>query len=196
LTAFAVVVATLAVGQGPAAGADVASVRVAVRTTFGELVAGAQVTLTSVGPKERFTATGGEAEFRRIPFGFYDLEVRLPGFLPREERLRVYQSALVYQIGLELAPGHTYQRPDISGSLKPTVKGRSDLWVRAMALFSSDLVENAVDSAGTFTLVGMAPGRYLLFVFQKDKMLAVKPLEVLGGRQAVEVNLDSLGGRN
>ena len=58
-----------------------------------------------------------------------------------------------------------------------------------MPLYSSDLVENAVDDSGRFELDGMAIGRYLLLVFQKDKVLAMKPVEVLRSRRAIEITL-------
>ena len=183
--------AALAVGQGVAQEPDLASVKAAVCDTFGQPVPGAKVTLTSVGPNETFTAVGGEARFDRIPFGLYDLEVRLPGFLTRKERIRVYQPSLIFQISLELAPTHSYERPELSGSIRSDVKARPDLWVRLTAIYSSDLVENAVDGSGKFELDGIAPGKYLLILFQKDKVLATKPIDVLGGKQTVELALES-----
>ena len=33
----------------------------------------------------------------------------------------------------------------------------------------------------------MAYGKYLLILFEKDKVLATKPIDVLGGKQAVEL---------
>ena len=171
--------------------ADFASVKVAVCDSFGESIPGAQVTLTSIGPKEKFSAAGGEAKFDRIPFGLYDLEVRLPGFLTRKEQIRVYQPTLVFQISVELAPTHSYERAELAGSIRPDVKGRANLWVRLMALYSSDLVENAVDSSGTFELDGMAVGKYLLILFEKGKVLAMKPVDVRGGKQVIDVALTS-----
>src|SRR6185369_10935199 len=138
------------------------------------------------------TATGGEAEFDRMPFGLYGLEVRLVGFLTRKERLNINQPRLVFRTGLELGATHTYERPKLSGSIKPDVRDRPDLWVRLVAIYSSDLVENAVDSSGKFELDGMAHGKYLLFLFQKDKLLAMRPVDILGGNQVIELTLHSL----
>ena len=188
--------AALVFGQLPAREAERANVTVVVCDTFGGSITGAKVSLTSVGPKEMFTAVGGAAKFDRIPFGLYDVEVSLLGFKLRNERVRVYQSNLVFQISLELGYPHGYVRPELSGSVQPYVTGQSELWVRLMALYSSDLVENTVTSAGKFELAGMAPGKYVLLIFQKDTVLAMKPVDILGGKQVVEIVLDSSGKQN
>ncbi|MDQ2949766.1 MAG: carboxypeptidase-like regulatory domain-containing protein, partial [Acidobacteriota bacterium] len=73
--------AALMIGQTVAPNTGVASVKVVVLDTFGHPVPGARITVTSVGPNEKFAAVGGEAQFNRIAFGLYDLEVRLAGFL-------------------------------------------------------------------------------------------------------------------
>jgi hypothetical protein len=62
--------------------------------------------------------------------------------------------------------------------------------VRLVALYTSDLAENAVDSSGTFELDGMAPGKYVLLLFQMDKLVATKSLEILGGKQNIEITLE------
>lgn len=169
---------------------ETADIRVIVSDTSGRPIPGATVTLISVGPNEKFTATGGEAKFQKIPFGRYSLETRLLGFEPWKQVVRVYQPSLVFRIGLELGADHAYERAELSGAIKPGVGGRSDLWVRLMALYTSDLIENAVDSSGHFELNGMAHGKYLLFLFEKGKLLATKPIDVLGGNQIVELTLE------
>jgi hypothetical protein len=192
LTAAVLLGQGIAVAQEP----DLSSVKVLISDTFGRPLTGAHVTLTSIGPGQKFAGTDGKADFDKIPFGQYDLEIRLMGFLTRKERVRVYQSSVVFNTGLELAATHVYERPVLLGSIKPVVEGRPDLWVRLVAIYSSDLTENTVDSSGRFELDGMAVGRYLLLVFEKDKVLAARPVDVLGGRQALELGLDSAAGRN
>jgi len=164
-----------------------ASVRLIVCSTYGDHLQDAQVTLTNEVTGERFTAVAGEAELDCVQFGVYDLEARLAGFMVRKERLYIDQPGIVFRIGLELAPNHFYHQPKLSGSIKPQLKGRRDLWVRLAALYSSDLVENAVDASGNFELDGMAPGKYILLLFQKDKLLSTQPVEILGGKQSIEV---------
>lgn len=182
--------------QNVAPESDMASIKTLVRDFFGKPIPDARVTITSVGPRKKFTAVGGEARFDKIPFGLYDLDVELPGFLPRKERIRVYQTSLLFYIGLELAPTHSYDRPELSGSIKFGAKNRPDLWVRLQAIYGSDLVENAVDSSGKFELDGMALGRYILLLFQNETLLAIRPVEVLGGKQVVEISVDSSVNRN
>jgi hypothetical protein len=181
----------VAIGQTVPPEPDSANVKVVVSETFGRPVPGAKVTLTSVVPGGKFAAVGGEAEFDHVPFGIYDLDVRLPGFVARKERVNIHYPELLFRIGLELGAIHSDGRSELSGSIKSGVGGRSDLWVRLMALYSSDLIENAVDDAGTFELDGMAHGKYLLIMFEKDKVLATKPVDVLGGKQTVELTLES-----
>lgn len=169
---------------------DSANVRVIVSETFGRPVPGAKVTLTSVVPGEKFTAIGGEAEFDHVPFGMYDLDVRLIGFVARKERVNIHAPKLIFRIGLELGATHSYEPSELSGSIKSGVD-RSDLWVRLVALYSSDLIENVVDSSGHFELVGMPHGKYLLLLLEKDKVLTTRPVDLLGGKQTVELTLES-----
>jgi hypothetical protein len=174
-----------------AQGAEMATVKVIVFDTLGSPIPGARITLTSVGPKQTFTATGGKATLDQVPFGLYDMEIRLLGFVTRAERVRIYQSSVLFNVGLELAANHSYERAELSGAVKDDVKGRSNLWVRLVALYSSDLVENAVDSAGHFELDGMAHGKYLLILLEGNKVLATKSVELLGGKQTVKLVLES-----
>jgi hypothetical protein len=176
-----------------AAGTDkdeTAQLTILVSTTFGEPIEKAPVILTSVGPKDRFSANGSKAQFARIPYGLYDVDIRLPGFLPRLERIRVYQRDVVVRMSLALAPTHAYERPELSGLIVSGSKRRSDVWVRLVALHSSDLIENAVDDSGKFELDGMAPGQYVLLVLHKTDILAAKPLEILGGKQVVRITVE------
>jgi hypothetical protein len=169
---------------------EVASLAILVSTTFGEAVEKAPVVLTSVGPKTRFLANGSRARFARIPYGLYDVDIRLPGFLPRLERIRVYQRDLVIRMSLALAPTHAYERPELSGLIASSPTRRSEMWVRLVALHSSDLIENAVDDSGKFELDGMVPGQYVLLVLHKTDVLAAKPLEILGGKQLVRIPIE------
>lgn len=169
---------------------EAARLTILVSTTFGEPIEKAPVVLTSVGPKDRFSAKGSKAQFARIPYGLYDVDIRLPGFLPRLERIRVYQRDLVLRMSIALAPTHAYERPELSGVIVAGLNRRSDVWVRLVALHSSDLIENAVDDSGKFELDGMVPGQYVLLVLHKSDVLAAKPLEVLGGKQVVRIPIE------
>lgn len=64
---------------------------------MGEASAGSGSFLTPVHP--------------RISPTSHNLEARLAGFLPRKERIRIYQPSLSLQIGLELEPRHSYDQP-------------------------------------------------------------------------------------
>jgi len=168
---------------------DFANVKIVVFDTFGNPIQRAAVKLSSVVPGEIFTATGRDVVFKQVPFGVYDLELRVGGFLTRKERIGINQPSVVFQIGLQVGSTYSEPKPELAGSIK-SVKGSENLWVRLMAIYNSDFVEDAVDSSGKFELVGMAPGKYLLFIFQKDKLLATKPVDVLRGKQVIEMSLE------
>lgn len=91
-----------ATAQPPAKEPNTASVEVILTDMFGAAVAGAKVTMASVVPGEQFAAVGGQARFDRVPFGTYDLQIRLVGFVPRIERLEIFQSSLIFRIGVAL----------------------------------------------------------------------------------------------
>lgn len=174
-------------GQASAQVPDRANVNILVFTTFGDRVQNATVTLRAIGPDTMFKATGGDAQFPIVPFGLYDLDVELAGFLPRRERVRVYQSSLAIRVGLELASTHSYKPVKLSGSVEPNAKGKSNLWVRLVPLYNSELIDNSVDTSGQFELKGMAPGKYLLCLFQQDKLLAIKSVDLLQGEKIIRI---------
>ena len=168
-----------------------AEVKVIVSDTLGFSIPGARVTLTSVVTAEQFAAEGGEAKFHHIPLDLYNLEVNMPGFVTRKERVDIASAHLVLRVGLELGSIISKTPSELSVSIKPGVKGRRNLWIRLMPLYSSDLLENAVDSAGHFELYGMASGKYLLVLFENDEVLATKPVDVRSGKQSVELTLEA-----
>jgi hypothetical protein len=177
-------------------GSEDARLSVVVSTTFGEPLAKARLVLNSVGPHREWRASSnvkGEAEFQDVPFGLFDLQINVPGFESRHERIGIYQNRLSIRLGLALGYPHSTDRPEIVGSVSPVSAVGPDRWVRLVSLFGSDLVENAVDRSGGFHLVGMAPGRYLLIVLEADKVAATKAVEVLPGRKTIDFSLDQGG---
>lgn len=170
--------------------AAIATVSVVVTDNFGYAVPGAKLTLTSVVPGEKFTGAGSEVKFERVPFGIYDINVELKGFLKRNERIDVSQHTLLLQIGIALGATHSQEQASLSGTIKWDAGGkRKNLWVRLMPIYSSELVEDAVDGSGKFELTGMAHGEYLLLLFEGSRPLATEPVHILGGKQTVELNV-------
>jgi hypothetical protein len=184
------------IGQSTAPVLKVAHVRATVCDTFGVPVSEAVVTLTSAVGSDKVATTGGIADFENVPLGTYDLDVRLVGFLTRHERVEIQLPEVAFRIGLRLGHTEPSATPELTGVVKGGSNGRGDLWVRLMALYSSDFVENNVNGDGGFDLSGMASGKYLLVLLQKDKVLAVKPVDVLDRKQSIEVTVDSPNGMN
>src|SRR5579871_4088832 len=100
---------------GPAA--EESTVKIIVSDTYGLPLKDASVVLKSVGPHQVFTGKGGEAKFEEIPFGVYDVDIQLAGFPERQERIRVYQSSLVFRIGLRVPTGDGDERSLLSGTI-------------------------------------------------------------------------------
>ena len=165
-----------------------ADVTITVLSTFGRPIEGAQITLTNIGPQQEFHSQGGAATLQGVPYGLYQLEVRLNGFLPRQERIRIYQTKLQLQIGLELAPIHGYQQPEVVGSVEGATR-TDKLWVRLIGLFTNDLVENRVDTSKKFRLVGMPAGRYVLLLFERGTLITAQQLDVNEGLTSAKLNM-------
>jgi len=180
--------ALLGLQAGPAA--EKSTVRIIVSDTYGLPLKDASVVLKSVGPHQTFMAKGGEAKFEEIPFGVYDVDIQLAGFPERQERIRVYQSSLVFHIGLRVPTSDGDERSVLLGTISDS-KNLSDLWVRLIQLYSSDLVENSVGVHGEFELAGVAPGPGIILIFQKEKLLSSIPITVKGGSQQLTLSLQS-----
>lgn len=58
-----------------------------------------------------------------------------------------------------------------------------------MSVYSSDLIENRVESSGHFQIAGLYPGRYLLLIFENDRLIEWRPIDFLGGQKKVDVVL-------
>jgi hypothetical protein len=190
---FSLILAICLPFQGQSSNPDLGSATVEVKVfdTFGIPLEGAQVTLTAIGPALSFKETGATADFKRVPFGRYDLEVKLVGFETRRQEVRVYGPSLIFRAGLELGSTSSVEHAELSGLVRSVDPRNSDLWVRLAGIYSSDLIENAVSEKGQFEFVGIAPGKYVLLLLQKDKILAVRQVEILRRKTLVEVTPDS-----
>ena len=168
-----------------------ATVLVVVSDCFGKSIPDARVTLQQGQMEFRFVATAGTAKVHGIPFGLYDLKVEEPGFEPWHEPLRVYQSSMAIRAGIEVSAGHLYRRPEVMGSINGNLAAWPNLWVRLMPIYSGQLVEANVDRTGNFELDQMAVGRYLVILFSNDEVLATKALTVRGGKQSIDLAIQS-----
>ena len=172
---------------------ELADLSFIVSTTFGEPLEDAHLSLTSIGPVSKLMKASdvkGEARFARVPFGLYEVEILLPGFVPRRERIAVYGAQVVYRLGLALGYRHSTERTEIVGTVSPVSRTGPERWVRLLPLFGSDLIENSVARSGEFQLVGMAPGKYLLVVLEGGRVLSTEPIEVQQGSRTMHVRLD------
>jgi hypothetical protein len=164
-----------------------ADVRVLVTTTLGGDVGNSLVVLRSNGRRQEYRRTGTDVVFERLPFGLYDIEIQAAGFSTRREKLAVHQARLAYWFGLFVSPMHSGKRSEVVGSLSPELGKPEDLWIRLVPLFSSDFIEGQARSGGDFRFAEVAPGRYVILVFNKEEFILARSLVHKGGTFTVRL---------
>jgi hypothetical protein len=167
---------------------ETAAVELTLSAVFGRPVGKALAVLKAIGPPKQYRQSGETIRFEKVPFGLYDLEIQAAGFSTRRERIEIYQPEVHLWFGLFVSPLHGDQRPEITGSIMPHETNPKDLWVRLVPLLGSDFVEDRVGPSGEFRLTGVHPGRYVLLVFNQEKLLMTQPVDFPGGKLAL--NLD------
>ena len=176
-------------GQEPMADqVELTILRIVASTTFGNSVGAVRAVLSSVGPNEQYTREGENIAFEHIPFGVYDLELRAPGFKAHRERLGLYQAEVSYHVGLVVALPHSSKRTEISGLVLQVPKDASNLWIRLVSLYAGDLIEGRLDTRNRFRFVGISPGRYVLLLLDKGRVLDTQTVEFFGGTLALKVS--------
>jgi hypothetical protein len=164
---------------------EVANLNVDVTTTFGGPV-GKVLVILKLGSVEKYRKLGDVIRFESIPFGLYDIEIQAANFAKRRERVGIYQPEARLWFGLYLSPVEE-TRAEIRGMISPM--GRDDLWVRVVPLYASDFVEDRVNSSGEFRLSGLHPGRYVLLVLSKEKLIKTQTVDFSGGALVLYVDL-------
>ena len=171
-----------------------AKLEILTLTTLGEPLAAARLQLSGDGSGPKYTGVSGpdgRAYFENVPFGQWDLDVSLAGFNNHRERIRVYQPALTFHLGLVLGHPHVSQRTEIQGVVSPMkTKSKYEMWIRMVPLYSGEFLESAIDSAGRFKLLGMDVGSYVLLVIAEGKVLATRPIEVQQRKQDVFIEIN------
>ena len=173
--------------HGAGDSSEVSTVELVVSTTFGAPVGKVLAILKGVGPQVQFRQIGATIKFEKIPFGIYDLEIQASGFSTRRERIGIYHPETYLWFGLFPSPIDEVERPELTGVIVP--HDGKDLWVRLVPLYSGDFIEDRVAASGQFHLTGLHPGRYVLLVFNKDKLVTTKPVDFRGGKSTLTVKL-------
>jgi hypothetical protein len=145
--------------------------------------------LKAIGPTAEYRQAGSTIRFEPVPFGLYDVEIQASGFSTRRERVGIYQPDVRLWFGLVVAPLHSAERSEVIGSIATIESNPRVLWVRLVPLYSSDFIEDQVTPAGRFHLAGLQPGKYVLLVFDKEKLIMTKPLEYAGGKLTLNLEM-------
>jgi hypothetical protein len=169
---------------------NLANVDMTVTTTFGEPAGKVLVILRGVGPTDRYDQNGTTIRFRQIPFGLYDLEIQAAGFSTRRGQIGIYQTNVQLWFSIYPSPTHSVTPSEVEGSLTSKARNTQGMWVRLVPLYSADFIEDKVSSSGVFHFAGLSPGRYLLLVFDSEKLIMTKSVEYLGGKLKLDVELN------
>ncbi len=174
----------------PQVEADTASAKVSIQvsTTFGERIPEAQVLIKEVGPAAQYKKSGAQLRFK-LPFGKYVIQASAAGFLTSSETVGIYQRDVFYRLGLAVAPPHSSERTEISGAIAPPPPDITDVWVRLLPVYTGGLIETQPDKSGGFHLVGIEPGRYVMLLFDKGRLLESKEVHFLGGKLTANLDL-------
>jgi hypothetical protein len=164
-----------------------ATVTVFATTTLGQKV-NPEIHLIQLGTKKDFWPANQEQSASNIPFSYYTIEVRSPGY-----------SAFIEDI--ELIAEHT----DIRAVLLPSMeayggiqlsghvihaKEYNGLWVLVYPLSGSPskLLQARVDSNGQFKLNSSRYGEFLLVLVNDDRFLHAEPLTIRAMNSEIEVD--------
>jgi hypothetical protein len=162
--------------------------KINIVSSFGDALHDADVVLKSIGPADSYSTQGSEAKFPHLPFGMYQLRVRLAGFYDREEIVRIYQANLRLIVGLDLMTPHSFIAPELFGTVNFKRKSDTVKYVRLVALYSSEFFENEVDPSGHFHISGMPSGKYALLILEGGKTVALKDVILYGGNTTIVVS--------
>jgi len=166
---------------------ELADVSIDVTTTFGRPVGSVLVVLKH-GTDEAYRQVGTTVKFEKIPFGFYDCEIQAANFRILRERVGIFQPEVQLWFGLSLSPVEEMGLPEAEGKVVRHGGSSAGLWVRLVPLYGSDFLEARVGSGGEFHLSDLRPGRYVLLLFDRDRLILTRPVDVSGRK--LELNLD------
>ena len=123
------------------------------------------------------------SEFRNgigvgIPFGYYRVEARLPGYFSDITYAGVYQAHVTIVVGLRFGQ----ELPDIPPHLRGHISGlpvpASRSFVKLIGVYEHVSIESAIDENGDFQLGGLSPGLFLLMVIGEKGVLATRTLSI------------------
>ena len=114
----------------------------------------------------------------------YSLEAQAPGFVPARTEFLLTGTQQWLHIGVVVWQGHTAKNVDISGTVSQC-ESNEHLWIRFVGFYAADLIESHVSSAGQYHISGVNPGKYVAMLFDEDKLVVAKQLEMLTEGQRI-----------
>lgn len=142
-----------------------------------------------LGSVEKYRQTGETLRFEKIPFGHYGIEIQAAGLLTRRKPVVIDRPEVHLWFGLFVSPLEGVGLAEVAGIIAPHESNPKALWVRLISLYSGDSLEDQVAPFGEFRFVDVYPGRYILVVFNKEKLIETQPVDISAGKLRLNLNL-------
>ncbi len=178
--------------QAVAQSLETGKVTIHAVTTFGVAIGeSAYLELKEIGSGTRYQGKGAPIMLT-VPYGIFQLQLRVPGFEPTIETVTVYQAEIEYRIGLAVGFGHAYERARLDGTVVPIAKDQRGLWVKLSPMYNGGVYQSTVTQYGAFSIVGMPHGKYILSVCQGAEVKHTESIDIVGGKHRLQVRLPAV----
>ena len=176
LVAF-LVTSPVSLGQS---GGKTATVHLRVVNCLGEdLLGDAQVELfRSAAYGQDFSKRFQQNVARNITYGVYHLRARAPGFYSADRDILVFQPEVWVVTGLSVGEEDGPTRSRLSGIVRNRQRPDQAIWIRLGGVHLGVLMDTRVSDAGTFELVGMPLGSYVLTTSQGGEISDTRPIAI------------------
>ena len=161
-----------------------ATVHIVVVDGFGRDLGVAEVESFKYAERQDFSRHFQRNTAKDIPYGDYQVRVRITGFYSGQITAQVFQPVVWVVVGLMAGgergeyPGPTVQ---MTGTVRNIDPGEKPVYIRLAAVYSNFMMDTRVslDQSGAFTLAGVIPdGEYILLTIGRTRVLDVRQLKV------------------
>lgn len=135
-------------------------------------------TFEDVGDKRNLAVRFRDGVATEIPYSVYRIETRLPGYFPDIRYVQVYQPKVTVVVGLRFGQELPQVPPRLGGRITGLNTPLEKTYVKLIGVYENVSAESAISSDGSFTLAGLAPGKFLLLVVSESGVLASRELTI------------------
>jgi hypothetical protein len=124
-----------------------------------------------------------------IPYGIYAIRVHVRGFWSAERVVRVFQPNVLVIVGLQIGTEGGPPTSNVSGRIRGADQFAGSIRVRISGVYSNDILDAEVNGSGGFSLEKVPQGEYVLAVTQRDRVLAVKAIELPSAESSIVIEI-------